>query len=61
MTPLPFPGSGDISSAALSPLAVLLVLAPGFPLMALALLAVLLYTFQFPVTGFCRHARIFVH
>lgn len=42
--------SGDISLAALSPLVVVLVLAPGFSLMTLALLAVLLYIFQFPVT-----------
>lgn len=42
--------SGDISLAALSLLVVVLVLAPGFSLMTLALLAVLLYIFQFPVT-----------
>lgn len=45
--------SGDISLAALSPLAVVPVLTPGFSLMTLAVLAVLLYIFPFPVTGSC--------
>lgn len=52
MTPPPFQVFGDISSEALSPLAVVHVLASAFRLMTLALLAVLLYMYHVSVTDF---------